>query len=105
VEIDGVLITVPAGFETDYASVPRLPLMWLIAGDVAHEAAVLHDFLYRIHSLPDVDRKQADECFLALMECIEEPPSDITRHMMYWMVRACGSGSFHKLKVGDSLCA
>jgi hypothetical protein len=39
------LITVPAGFETDFASVPRLPLMFLFFGDRVHAAAVIHDFL------------------------------------------------------------
>ena len=40
------LIIVPGGFETDFASVPRLPLAYLLTGDTAHRAAVLHDWLY-----------------------------------------------------------
>jgi hypothetical protein len=41
-------VTVPAGFVTDYASVPRwLPLTWMLVGDTAHEAAVVHDYVYR----------------------------------------------------------
>ena len=40
-------ITVPTGFFTDFASVPRMPFVFLLFGDVAHEAAVIHDYLYR----------------------------------------------------------
>ena len=39
------LIVVPAGFETDLASVPRLPVAWLLAGGVGNAAAVVHDYL------------------------------------------------------------
>lgn len=38
-------VEVPAGFETDFASVPRLPLAFLLTGDTAHAAAVVHDWL------------------------------------------------------------
>lgn len=38
-------VEVPAGFETDFASVPRVPLAFWLAGDAAHAAAVLHDYL------------------------------------------------------------
>jgi len=48
---------VPAGFRTDLASVPRLPVIYWLTGDVAAEAAVVHDFLYSTHK---VDRKTAD---------------------------------------------
>ncbi|WP_186267950.1 DUF1353 domain-containing protein [Burkholderia gladioli] len=37
---------VPAGFETDFASVPRAPVAFLLAADSAHEASAVHDFLY-----------------------------------------------------------
>lgn len=50
-------ITVPAGFQTDLASVPRLPLVFLLTGGTSTEAAVVHDYLYSTHL---VDRKTAD---------------------------------------------
>lgn len=59
------VITVPAGFVTDYASVPRLPLAYLLFGGVADEAAVIHDFLY---STGAVSRKVADAVFLEAMQ-------------------------------------
>jgi hypothetical protein len=39
-------LTVPAGFVTDFASVPRLPIAFWFLGDRANEAATLHDWLY-----------------------------------------------------------
>ena len=56
-DVAGATITVPAGFQTDLASVPRLPLVFLLAGDCAREAAVVHDYLYTSHQ---VDRVTAD---------------------------------------------
>lgn len=49
--------TVPAGFQTDLASVPRLPVVYLLTGATSNEAAVVHDYLY---STQMVDRKTAD---------------------------------------------
>lgn len=41
-------IVVPKGFETDFASVPRLPMMWVLAGGVGHRSATIHDWLYSL---------------------------------------------------------
>lgn len=41
-----ITITVPFGFVTDFASVPRLPVVYWLAGDTSREAAVVHDYLY-----------------------------------------------------------
>ncbi len=60
----GVMITVPAGFQTDFASVPR-PFWGLFPPDgVYTKAAVIHDYLYdtRITS-----RLVADAIFLEAM--------------------------------------
>lgn len=51
------VITVPAGFTTDFASIPRLPLMFMLLGDTEHEAAVIHDYLY---ATGEVTRATAD---------------------------------------------
>lgn len=42
------IVTVPVGFETDFASVPRFFGTWLIFGGLANKAAVVHDYLCRI---------------------------------------------------------
>lgn len=57
-------VVVPAGFDTDFASVPRIPFAYLVAGDTAHASAVVHDYLYRYGKCT---RKQADEVFLEAM--------------------------------------
>ena len=42
----GEIITVPAGFVTDFESCPRVPLVFDVFGELAHSAAVVHDWLY-----------------------------------------------------------
>lgn len=43
----GAFIAVPEGFVCDFASVRRVPGIWLLWGGKAHRAAVIHDYLYR----------------------------------------------------------
>lgn len=61
-EILPQVVVVPAGFKTDFASVPRLPVAYLLFGNAADEAAVVHDFLYS-NNTNGVTRKQADDVF------------------------------------------
>lgn len=51
----------PAGVETDFASVPRIPIVFDLVGAYGHAAAVLHDQLYETGDLP---RAAADRVFL-----------------------------------------
>lgn len=51
--------TVPAGFVTDFASVPRVPILFELLGGIASEAATLHDWLYTKPHV--VDRETADK--------------------------------------------
>jgi hypothetical protein len=83
--IVGQTITVPAGFETDFASVPRLPLAYLIGGGEANEAAVVHDFLY---VSKQTSKEVADNVFLEAME--ESGVSWWRRKMMWAAVSAFG---------------
>jgi hypothetical protein len=68
-------VIVPIGFETDFASVPRLPLIYLIAGGTANAAAIVHDFLYqygmRYHKIKE--RKEADYIFYEAMRDTNVP--------------------------------
>ena len=50
----------PADFETDFPSVPRVPIIFDLVGAYGHAAAVLHDWLYRSGML---SRKDAAEVF------------------------------------------
>jgi hypothetical protein len=51
------VVTVPAGFVTDFASVPRILGVYDLAGGKCNKAAVIHDWLY---STQCVDRETAD---------------------------------------------
>lgn len=66
----GYTLTVPAGFVTDFASVPRLPVAYLLTANRGHEAAVLHDWLYTTHA---VERAEADALFSEALEAGGEP--------------------------------
>ena len=45
-KVAGRVITVPAGFPTDLASTPRIPIIYEALGNIAVRAAVVHDYLY-----------------------------------------------------------
>lgn len=69
--LSGLRITVPAGFETDLASVPRFFWRWFPpAGDYA-AAAVVHDWFYRHPS--GISRFLADAIFRDLMAALGVP--------------------------------
>lgn len=59
------VITVPAGFETDFASVPRI--MWSLVDKLSTQAwpSVIHDYLYSTHRF---GRKWADAVFLEALD-------------------------------------
>ena len=94
-------IEVPAGFNTDFASVPRLPIVYMLYGDRAHRESVVHDWLYRIDSIPPATYDQANDVFLEAMEC--RGKRWLVRKFMYWGVCVGGFTSYHKRFVGDKL--
>lgn len=47
-EIIGGKITVPEGFSTDFASVPRVPVVYVLYANRGRKPAVVHDYLYRL---------------------------------------------------------
>lgn len=100
-ECGDMTVEVPAGFQTDFASVPRIPIAYLMVGDSAHEAAVVHDYLYRIDSIPVVSRVIADKTFLSAMKDMHVPAWQ--RTVMYWAVRLAGGFSYHNKKVEDEI--
>ncbi len=48
-DVAGRVIVVPVGFVTNFASVPRIPIVYELAGDTSSEAATVHDYLYSTH--------------------------------------------------------
>lgn len=77
------VLVVPKGFQTDFASVPRLPLAYLLTGDTVHAPAVVHDWLIRTKR---VHRTAADKIFLEAMQA--EGIAWWRRYSMYWAVSA-----------------
>lgn len=84
------IVRVPAGCETDFASIPR-PLWNLLPPTGRYgKAAVVHDFLYRTHG--EATRPQADRVFLEGMDVLGV--DWFTRHLMYAGVRVGGASSY-----------
>jgi hypothetical protein len=84
-------ICVPAGFRTDFASIPR-PLWWLYPHDELAEIAVIHDWLYRE---TDMDRFFCDAVLRLLMRITGKRWS--MRVAYFWAVRIGGwMGRTHK---------
>lgn len=98
-EILQATITVPAGFETDFASVPRIPLAYLIAGNTAHGPAVVHDYQYR---KGDVTREQADDIFYEGMKADNDPAAGWRRWLMWAAVRSAGWTIWNRYRRGES---
>jgi hypothetical protein len=94
-------VEVPAGFQTDFSSVPRVPIAYMLFGDRAHREAVIHDFLYRIDSLPIVERSVADSVFLEAMTV--RGKGRFVRWAMFSGVRCGGFCAYHKKYIGDAL--
>lgn len=57
--------TVERGFVTNFASVPRLPVVFLLTGNTAHLAAVVHDYLYTYQVEP---KETCDAIFAEIMD-------------------------------------
>lgn len=82
-------IVVPEGFITDFASVPRVPLLYLMMNDVGQPAAVIHDFLY---GEGKIERKIADKVLDEALASVGV--SWWKRQAMYTAVRLAGGFSF-----------
>ncbi len=83
------IFRVPPGYKTDFASVPRLPLIYLSYANKAHLAALAHDYLYAEGGL-EADREYADHVFLQGMLDTLVPSGDnsLTEADAYAMFRA-----------------
>jgi hypothetical protein len=82
------IYVVPAGFVTNFASIPR-PARILITGHGRERlAATLHDYLY----FTKYDRRHADKLFLKAME--SSGVNWFLRHAMHKAVRV-GGWAFH----------
>ena len=82
-------ITVPKGFTTDLASIPRI--FQSIVPKLGHHIrpAIVHDYCYEGH-VRDMTRKEADEMFLDGMKSTKV--SWLRRNVMWLAVRVGGKG-------------
>ena len=91
-------IVVPEGFSTDYASIPRLPVVCWLAGNFAHAPAVLHDFCYSNHWVTKGSKLLADKIFKEAMDLIKDPPSAWKRRAFFSAVILLGFLAWKKGK-------
>jgi hypothetical protein len=80
-----IKIKVPAGFVTDYASIPWLLTPIFHPRGRYNRAAVVHDYLYKTGA---VSRAVADAIFLEAMQILGV--GFCRRYLMYWAVRRFG---------------
>lgn len=86
-----------AGFRTNYASVPRLPVVFLVAGDRAHAPAALHDDGYTHHY--DLTRAEWDLLFLEALGAkqvleVQKPVHPLLAKAMYQGVHLFGRSAW-----------
>lgn len=94
------------GFECDFASVPRIPIVYSLWGNRAHREGVLHDWAFRKDAINPKTGKpftfmEANRLFLEAMEC--RGKSWYIRYPMYSAVCAFSYWHYHKRLVGDRL--
>ena len=85
----GEKITVPKGFVTDFASVPRI--FWNIFPPIGRytKACIIHDYMY---DNAIKTKKEADLIFYQAMDVLGVPKWK--RLVMYWAVRVFGRGEY-----------
>jgi hypothetical protein len=69
-KLTNVEYEVPVGFVTDFATVPRWAVIYLLTANTGHRAALLHDYLYRLKL---VKRRCADAIFFEALVVDGEP--------------------------------
>lgn len=97
-------VVVPVGFQCDFASVPRLPVAYLLVGGMGEIAGTVHDYLYREGAqlvdgrvTREPSRSEADYIFYNILG--EEGVSWWKRKAMYHAVRYCAGQHWQKRKV------
>jgi hypothetical protein len=85
------IIKVPTAFETDFASVPRVPIVFDLMGDLAHAAAALHDYLYTTGEVP----REVADAVLKEAAIVSGVPK-WKAWAMYFAVRIFGQSHYQK---------
>ena len=87
-------IVIPAGFKTNFASVPRIFRNVIQQWGEHGNAAIVHDYLYTVGCIPEVTRKTADQIFLNAMKYSNV--GFFKRQLMYRTVRLFGAMNWKK---------
>lgn len=86
-DVAGITIVVPIGFQTDFCSVPRVPLAYDMLGNRARKSGTVHDYLYSSHI---VTREVADR---VLREMLQLDGVDECEAQMFYLAVRAGGGS------------
>ena len=91
-EINGYVISVPKGFVSDLASVPRM--FWSLFPPFGKytQASIIHDYLYSKQNDTGINKILADKIFLFVMK--ECGVGTIKRNLMYQAVKMFGEASW-----------
>lgn len=88
------LIIIQRGFETNFASIPRIFRNIIQQWGKHGNAAIIHDYLYTRGCHPFVTRKKADQIFLDAMKYSKV--GFFKRQLMYRTVRVFGKMNWKK---------
>jgi hypothetical protein len=99
-------VNVPAGFVTDFASVPKF--LWFLPRWATYsKAPILHDYLYETQTLmgKPITRKQADQVFLEAMHVDWQTHQTryIVAHIEYIAVRLFGMWAWNSKRKVDNV--
>lgn len=83
-------ITVPKGFVTDLASIPKIPFLYEYLGNIIQMPAVIHDYLY---STAEVSRIVADGILLEAMQVTNVDKAQ--QGLIYNGVRVGGESAYN----------
>jgi len=89
-DVADMVITVPAGFVTDLASIPRLPFVYILLAKISDMPGVVHDSLYSTGAIP---RALADKVLREA--CLLIGVSAWKVWLIYQCVRLCCSGHYN----------
>lgn len=89
----GIFIITRKGYVTDFITLKRYPIAYMLIGETAHRPPVTHDDCY---DNQHVDKKMADLIFYDAL--LEEGVGKIKANAMYWAVRLFGRGTYDQPK-------
>jgi hypothetical protein len=99
--LNGVKITIPKGFWTDFASIPKIFRSFIPVNDTHLKAAIVHDWLYYTGTLygKKISRRTAD--LWLLHACKECGTGWIKREIMFAGVRTGGWSPWNDYREKD----